>query len=405
MMSPVRAGLTITKSLCDTAELLYPSGALQRPARAALHVLERVTRRYEKPAFDIKHIKVGRQNVAIEERIILETAFCDLIHFRKVSFSQKQQKLLIVAPLSGHHATLLRETVRGLLPHFDVFITDWTDARDVPIWLGDFDLDDYIDRIITFFHTLGPSVTVLAVCQPSVPVLAAVALMAEDKDPCRPDAMILVGGPIDTRKSPTLVNSAAQEQGADWFRSQAIQLVPAPYVGFGRRVYPGFLQIAGFMTMNLDRHIDAHRELFEKLVEGCEQSVDKHDAFYEEYLSVLDLTESFFMQTVQKVFVDHDLPQGRFHHRDRLVRCEAISDVALMTIEGERDDISGLGQTEAAHRLCVSIPEGSRAHFVQEKVGHYGTFSGRRFKESIVPKITAFAHAASKSKEKAHDGH
>jgi poly(3-hydroxybutyrate) depolymerase len=292
--------------------------------------------------------------------------------------------------MSGHYATLLRGTVAAMLPYCDVYITDWVDAREVPLSAGGFDLDDYIEHIVQMLHALGGDTHVMAVCQPSVPVLAAAALMEEDGDPFAPRSMTLMGGPIDTRISPTAVNALAQERGIDWFRRNAIAKVPLPHPGFMREVYPGFLQLNGFMSMNLDRHLAAHRDLFLHLVQGDEDLAAKHREFYDEYLAVMDLTAEFYLQTVETVFVEHRLPKGEMMYRDRRVDPSKVHRVALMTIEGERDDISGIGQTEAAHKLCPHIPTSMRAHYVQPKVGHYGVFNGVRFQNEIVPQICAF---------------
>jgi poly(3-hydroxybutyrate) depolymerase len=294
---------------------------------------------------------------------------------------------LLVAPMSGHYATLLRGTVSTMLPDFDVYITDWKDARSVSRWDGNFDLDDYVDYLIQIFHHLETPAHVMAVCQPSVPVLAAVALMNGKNDPLTPRSMILMGGPIDTRSNPTAVNKLAKEKGIDWFKKNVIMTVPYPLAGAMRRVYPGFLQLTGFMTMNLDRHVSAHRELFWHLVQGDE---DKHAEFYDEYMSVMDLTEEFYLQTIERVFINHDLPNGTYRHRGQLIDCTAITKTALMTIEGERDDISGVGQTEAAHEICSGLAADEKLHYLQMGVGHYGVFSGSKFRAEVAPKIAAF---------------
>jgi poly(3-hydroxybutyrate) depolymerase len=292
--------------------------------------------------------------------------------------------------MSGHYATLLRGTVEAFLPNHDVYITDWADARMVPISAGTFDLDDYIDYVVSILHYLGGDTHVIAVCQPSVPVLAAVAAMEAAGDPNVPHSMVLMGGPIDTRVNPTGVNKLAETRGTDWFRRHVITTVPFPHPGFMRNVYPGFLQLHGFVSMNLDRHIEAHRRLFYHLVQGDGDSAQKHREFYDEYLAVMDLAAEFYLQTVDTVFVRHALPKGQMTHRGRLVEPARIKRVALMTIEGEHDDISGVGQTEAAHRLCVGIPESRRTHWLQPDVGHYGVFNGSRFRAEIAPRIADF---------------
>jgi poly(3-hydroxybutyrate) depolymerase len=279
-----------------------------------------------------------------------------------------------------------------MLPHYDTYITDWVDARGVPMSKGGFDMDDYVDYVTEFLQFLGPDTSVMAVCQPSVPVMAAVALMNAAKDPAAPKTMILMGGPIDTRRNPTAVNNLAQEKGVDWFRKNVIMKVPAPHAGMMRDVYPGFLQLGGFMTMNLDRHLDAHRDLFWHLVDGDGDSAEKHREFYDEYMSVMDLTAEFYLQTVEKVFVSHDLPKGTLMHRNSRVDPSKITRTALMTIEGERDDISGVGQTEAAQDLCSNLAPEKKLHHLQPGVGHYGVFNGSRFRKEIVPRIVEFVN-------------
>jgi poly(3-hydroxybutyrate) depolymerase len=369
----------------------FANTQLGRSLSASLEMFERTTRRYGKPGFGISDTIRGDELLQVEETVVLAKPFCKLLNFRKVlSLSQPEHKLLIVAPMSGHYATLLRGTVEAMLPYYDVYITDWLDARTVPVFEGSFDLDDYVDYVVSFLQLLGPGTSVMAVCQPSVPVLAAASLMNAAQDPALPKTMILMGGPIDTRRNPTAVNRLAQEKGVDWFRENVIMKVPPPHGGMFRDVYPGFLQLGGFMTMNLDRHLDAHRELFWHLVEGDGDSADKHREFYDEYMSVMDLTAEFYLQTVERVFVNHDLPNGTFCHRNVRIDPAQITRTALMTIEGERDDISGAGQTEAAQDLCSSLPAAMKLHHMQPGVGHYGVFNGSRFRKEIVPRIVDF---------------
>ena len=367
-----------------------------RQMAAGSELLERMTKRYAKPIFGITHTLIDGKKIKISEKIIDEKPFCNLIHFEKRTSRRaadkplKQPKLLIVAPMSGHHATLLRGTVKGMLPHADVTITDWLDARDVPMTEGGFDLHDYIDYIIDQFRVLGPNTHVMAVCQPSVPVLAAVAIMNARGDKNAPKSMTLIGGPIDTRESPTEVNQLAKDKDLAWFEDNAVTTVPLNYPGFMREVYPGFLQLTGFMTMNLDKHIDAHVKLFNHLVEGDGESAESHREFYNEYLAVMDITAEFYLQTVREVFQKHSLPKGKFMYRDELVDCSKITKTALLTLEGERDDISGTGQTKAAHKLCSGLPASKKKHHTQANVGHYGIFNGRRYREHVVPIIANF---------------
>ena len=392
-LAPWRAAADAGLNFWTSAANPLAATPMGRNVAASLEMFERGTRRYGKPEFGIINAIVGGEVIPVTELQVLNKPFCKLLHFRKSS-ATAQQKLLIVAPLSGHYATLLRGTVESMLSHFDVYITDWIDARTVPTSKGSFDLDDYIDYVIEMVQLLGPGASVMAVCQPSVPVLAAVALMNAAKDPCAPKAMVLMGGAIDPRRNPTAVDRLAAERGSAWFRRNAVMKVPPPHAGAGREVYPGFLQLGGFLSMNLDRHAEAHRELFWHLVEGDGDSAEKHRDFYDEYLSVMDLTAEFYLQTVERVFVNHDLPNGTFMHRDRRVDPSRITMTALMTIEGERDDISGVGHTEAAHALCSSLPPERKLHHLQMGVGHYGVFNGSRFRKDIVPRIVQFLDAA-----------
>ena len=364
---------------------------LGKQAKATLDMFERMTRRYGKPGFEIDHVMVNDQLVEIEEHVVWSDAFCRLLHFKKTSPSMGcETPVLIVAPMSGHHATLLRNTVETMLPGHDVYITDWIDAREVPVAAGNFDLDDYTDYVIAMLHHLGSRAHVMAVCQPSVPVLAAVSLMSKRGDALVPLSMVLMGGPVDTRQSPTGVNKLAQNKGEKWFRHNVILDVPHPNAGAGRKVYPGFLQLAGFLSMNSDRHIKAHQDLYWNLVDGDTTSARKQQDFYDEYMSVMDLTAEFYLQTVERVFLHQCLPHGTYRYRGELINPAQISKTALLTVEGERDDISGIGQTKAAHDLCTGIPEAMKAHHLQMGVGHYGVFSGRRFKDEVLPVMTRF---------------
>jgi poly(3-hydroxybutyrate) depolymerase len=400
------AALQPFRAFADAVRLFYrnPLNPLSetpwgRSVAALAELFERTTRRYGKPSFDLAVTTVDRKAVKIAEKIVWSSPFCRLIHFQRdlPAARRPDPKLLIVAPMSGHYATLLRGTVEAMLPHADVYITDWADARTVPLTEGRFDLDDYIDYVIEMLHFLGPGVNVMAVCQPSVPVLAATALMEARGDRTAPATMILMGGPIDTRRNPTAVNLLAEEKGIDWFRDNVIMRVPWPAPGFMREVYPGFLQLSGFMSMNLDRHIIAHRDFFMHLVRNDGDSAEKHREFYDEYLAVMDMTAEFYLQTVETVFIRHDLPKGEMTHRGEAVDPAAIRNVALFTVEGENDDISGVGQTEAAHDLCVNIPAGRKAHYLQPAVGHYGVFNGSRFRSEIAPRILDFIARHGKS--------
>ncbi|NRR34141.1 polyhydroxyalkanoate depolymerase [Oxalobacteraceae bacterium] len=362
---------------------------------AGYELMYRLGKDYEKPAFEIDTTLVAGEEVGIIEEVVVSKPFCRLIHFKKNLSDKKiaalkQPTVLLVAPLSGHHSTLLRDTVRGLLLEHDVYITDWTDARMVPLSAGPFHLDDYIYYVQEFIRTLGPDLHVISVCQPTVPVLAAISLMATEKDPKLPKTMTMMGGPIDPRKSPTQVNDLATEKKFSWFENTVIYSVPANYPAFGRKVYPGFLQHAGFIAMNPGRHAQSHREFYMHLVEGDDEPADSHRKFYDEYNAVLDMPAEYYLDTIKTVFQDFSLPKGTWMVGGKLVRPQDITTVALFTVEGELDDISGAGQTQAAHDLCSGIPANMQQDFVAPQAGHYGIFSGRRWREVICPKIGEF---------------
>ena len=396
-MGPFRAAADATRLYFQNPLNPFSATPFGRSIAAAAEMFERTPRRYGKPDWGIPETTVHGVRVSVTPTVAWERPFCRLIHFEKgasgvgkAGNGAAQPKLLIVAPMSGHYATLLRGTVMTMLPDHDVYITDWVDARMVPLTEGGFDLDDYIDYVVSILHFLGPGAHIMAVCQPSVPVLAATALMEAAGDAHLPATMTLMGGPIDTRVSPTAVNTLANTHDLDWFRQNVIMKVPFPHPGFMREVYPGFLQISGFLSMNADRHIQAHRDLFKHLVRGDGDSADKQRDFYDEYLAVMDLTAEFYLQTVDTVFLRHALPKGEMTHRNARVDPKAIRHVALLTVEGENDDISGVGQTKAAHDICTSIPDSMQAHYLQPKVGHYGVFNGSRFRAEIAPRIADF---------------
>ncbi|MGE0565458.1 MAG: polyhydroxyalkanoate depolymerase [Pseudolabrys sp.] len=395
------AALNPARAMADATRLYFknPTNPLAhttygKSMAAAAELFERSTRRYDRPAWGIDSTLIGAERVPVQIETVWERPFCRLLHFQR-QFTRvprrPQPKLLIVAPMSGHYATLLRGTVEAFLPNHEVYITDWRNARSVPLSAGRFDLDDYIDYVVSILHMLGGDCHVIAVCQPSVPVLAAVAVMEAKNDPYVPHSMVLMGGPIDTRINSNAVNKLAETRGLDWFRSHVITKVPFPHPGFMRDVYPGFLQLHGFMSMNLDRHLEAHRDLFMHLVKGDGDSAQKHREFYDEYLAVMDLSAEFYLQTVDTVFIRHALPKGEMTHRGMPVDPGKITRVALMTVEGENDDISAVGQTEAAQRLCSGIPDDRKTHYVQPAVGHYGVFNGSRFRAEIAPRIADFA--------------
>ena len=363
---------------------------LAKEITASSDLFLRVTNRYEKPKWGLDTTTVNGREVPVEEEVTLHKPFCRLIHFKRAASSKDDRKILVVAPLSGHHSTLLRDTVRTMLPDNDVYVTDWVDARMVPMSAGPFHLDDYVDYVREFIRLLSPNLNVVSVCQPTVPVLAAMSLMAEDKEPDLPRTMIMMGGPIDARKSPTAVNNLATKRPYSWFEQTLIQRVPMKYPGYSRRVYPGFLQHLGFVAMNPDRHMDAHWDYYNQLVANDGDSADAHRRFYDEYNAVLDMPAEYYLDTIRRVFQEFQLPQGRMFVHEQWVRPEKITKTALFTIEGEHDDISGNGQTEAAHGLCTGVPASKREHFLVPDVGHYGIFSGRRYREIIYPRMRAF---------------
>jgi poly(3-hydroxybutyrate) depolymerase len=376
-LTPARTIADLTRLACENPfnPLAYtPSGCA---LAASCELFERTTRPYPKPAF----------NLPVSERIVWERPFCRVIAFGEPT---NQPKVLIVAPMSGHHATLLRGTVAAFLDSHQVFITDWTDAKQVPLAEGQFDLSDYVDYCTDMFEALGPNLHVIAVCQPAVPVLAAIALMEAEDHPLVPCSATLLGGPIDTRYAPTVVSRFAQERDIEWFKQHCIHSVPYRYPGGGREVYPGFMQLSGFMAMNPDRHLSAHWDLFNHLVEGDGDSAEKHREFYDEYLAVMDLTAEFYLQTLETVFINHLLPKGQMRRRGRLVDLKKVRRCALMTVEGENDDITGCGQTSAALTLTPNLSAGKKEHHVQAGVGHYGVFNGSRFRTEIAPRIKMF---------------
>jgi poly(3-hydroxybutyrate) depolymerase len=391
-LAPARAVSDATHFVFRNPFNPFTNTALGKNIAAGAELFERMTRRYGKPVFGLERTQIDGVAHQVVEEIVWVRPFCNLVRFARPSLEgeEAQPKLLIVAPMSGHYATLLRGTVEAFLPTHQVYITDWVDARMAPVAVGRFDLDDYIDYLKDMLEHLGPGVHTLGVCQPAVPLIAAVAVMEAAGHPDAPASMTLMGGPIDTRRSPTAVNQLAERRGVEWFRDNCLQTVPFPHPGFGRSVYPGYLQLSGFMAMNLDRHVNAHLDMFNHLVRGDGDSAEKHREFYDEYLAVMDLTAEYYMQTIESVFVRHLLPKGEMTHRGAKVDLGAIRRCALMTVEGEKDDISGVGQTQAAQDLCVNIPPALKTHYLQLGVGHYGVFNGSRFRSQIAPRIVDF---------------
>jgi polyhydroxyalkanoate depolymerase len=363
-----------------------PQTQMQRGFAAACQMFAVNRLQHHRPAFAIDSVTIGNATVPVTERQVRVTPFSTLLHFAKET-PQPQPRVLLVAPLSGHFATLLRHTVRTMLPDHDVYLTDWHNARDVPLSAGDFDFDDFIDHLIRCLEVLGSGSHIVAVCQPVVAALAAVSLMAQSGHPCQPRSMTLMAGPIDTRIKPTKVDELAMEHPIEWFETHLIQRVPAGLPGAMRLVYPGFLQISAFMAMNLERHIRAFARQYENLVDDDEKGVAAHRAFYDEYFAVMDLPASFYLQTVNRIFQKQELARGVLVSRGRKVEPGAIRRTALLTVEGENDDICSVGQTLAAQELCTSILPIRRNHHLQTGVGHYGVFSGRRWAAEIYPRV------------------
>ncbi len=395
LLTPARIAAELTRSVFQNPWNPLSHTQAGRTIAANAEVFERVTRRFGEPAWGLHQTEIDAKPVTVIEELIVEKPFCKLIHFKRDT-KRKDPRVLVVAPMSGHYATLLRGTVEAMLPHHDVFVTDWTDARQVPINEGRFNLDDFITYLREFMSLLGPNTHLIAVCQPAVPVLAAVSLMAAENDPNQPLSMTLMGGPIDTRISKTSVNILAEERPYSWFENSIVDTVPAYYPGAYRKVYPGFLQLSGFMSMNLDRHVGSHMKFYQHLVQGDGESAEFHRKFYNEYNAVMDITGEFYLQTIDTVFQRHLLPRGQMKWRDPLshklvdVKPSAIEHTAIFTIEGELDDISSRGQTTSAHDLCYNLPQRKQYHLFQLKTGHYGIFNGSKWKTEIMPRIRHF---------------
>ncbi|MGD1868613.1 MAG: polyhydroxyalkanoate depolymerase [Neomegalonema sp.] len=395
-VAPWRRAAVAGREILQNPANPFSSTIGARATAAAFEMFANATRRYAKPEFGLHETIVDGETVPVAEEVVWSAPFCDLLHFQREGLpsDRKDQAVLILAPMSGHFATLLRGTVAAMLPDHEVYITDWIDARDVPLSAGRFGLDEYIGYIVEMMEALheihGERASALGVCQPGVPLLCAASLMAEDKAEARPSAIVLMGSPIDTRVSPTDPNHLAVTRPLSWFRDNVITTVPFPHAGFLRRVYPGFLQLSGFMAMNMDRHVNAHVRQFRSLVRGDGDSAAQHRKFYDEYLSVMDLSAEFYLETIERVFQRHLLARGKMTVDGRAVRPEAIEDIGLMTVEGGKDDITGQGQTESAHRLCAGLSLKAREHYSHPDVGHYGVFNGGRWRKDIQPRVAAF---------------
>lgn len=396
LLSPFAEFASATAKLYSNK--LSPFATLPGSPRVAagFDLLNRLAKEYEKPEFNIRTVRVAGTDVAVQEQVAVEKPFCRLLRFKRftdeveaLELMKTQPTVLIVAPLSGHHSTLLRETVRAMLADHKVYITDWTDARMVPLEAGPFHLDDYVRYVQDFIRHIGPDVHVMSVCQPTVPVLAAISLMATAGEPT-PVTMTMMGGPIDARLCPTAVNNLAMNKSHEWFENNVIYRVSVNYPGAGRRVYPGFLQHTGFISMNPDRHLKSHYDYFLDLIRGDDDSVEFHRDFYDEYNAVLDMPAEYYLDTIKTVFQEFALVNGTWDVGGQRVRPQDIQDTALLTIEGELDDISGAGQTRAAHGLCTGIPKENQFHYDVIGAGHYGIFSGRRWREKVYPQVRQF---------------
>jgi poly(3-hydroxybutyrate) depolymerase len=393
-MAPMRFLTQASKAMTGHPLTPYSYMAFGKAFEAGMEVLDGVIKDRGKPDWELDFAETPDGPVPISFDPVLETPFCDLVHvFRDTE--RKDPKVLLVAPVSGHYATLLRGTVQGLMREHDVYVTDWKDARNIPLSQGSFHLDDYIALLMDFIRHLGPDVHIVAVCQPAPIVLATVSLMAEMEDPAQPISMTLMGGPIDPHAAPTVVTQLADARPMSWFETRCITRVPVFYPGAFRRVYPGFMQVGAFIAMNPDRHVSAHLAMFRHLVEGDGESAESKQRFYDEYLSVMDVPAEYYLETVERVFKERQLPRGVMKWRGQLVKPAAIQKTAMLTIEGEKDDISAPGQTLAAHEMTTGIPKARRRNHLEKKVGHYGIFNGRKWRENILPEITKFIREVS----------
>jgi poly(3-hydroxybutyrate) depolymerase len=389
-LSPMRYAIIAAQEWYESQYNPLYNSNFGQTMRATLEIAERISRKYSKPEFNITSAMINDKSYPVEQNVVLKKPFCNLLHFDKKIYTGKQPKLLIIAPMAGHHATLLRGTVQEMLLYADVYITDWIDASQVPLSEGGFNMDDFIDYIIEFVKFLSPDIHIMAVCQPTVPALAAAAIMSAEKDKDVPLSLTLMGGPVDARESPTILGGYAENLSQDWFEKYIISEVPQNFPGHGRKVYPGFMQLVGFMSMNWKKHLESHIDMFKNLLVEDDDKADSQKAFYDEYLSVMDLPAEFFIQTVKEVFKNFSLAEGKLISRGRKVDLQAITKCAIFGIEGEKDDIAGLGQTKAALEICTNVLDEKKQYYMQKDVGHYGVFSGSKFRKLIAPQISDF---------------
>ncbi len=388
-VAPVNSWMQQMQALCSKSWSPLNYTFAGKTIAATAEVIERCTGVYARPEFDIEYANIDGNKIAIKEEIVIAKPYCNLLHFKR-NGQYEHPKVLLIAPMSGHYSTLLRGTVEHFIDDHEVYITDWINARDVPLSEGDFSFDDYVSYLIEFSEFLAGDFHIIAVCQPTVPTVVAAAVMAQNNETFQPKSMSLLGGPIDTRVSPTEVNEYAISKELEWFENNVICTVPDKYAGAGQKVYPGFIQLTGFLSMNLDTHINKHFTFFGDLVKGDGDSAENHRKFYNEYLAVMDMPAQFYLDTIRHVFIEHQLPKGEIMYRGKSVNTKLVKEVALLTIEGENDDITGAGQTRAAHDILSGIPKSKKQHHTQPEVGHYGVFNGRRFREEIGPKIKGF---------------
>lgn len=388
-VAPLNSWMRQIQSMCNQPWSPLNYSLAGKTVAAAAELVERYTGVYEKPEFNIEYADIGGNKIAIKEQVVVAKPYCNLINFER-NGRYDHPKLLIIAPLSGHYSTLLRGTVEHFVGDHDVYITDWINARNVPLNQGGFSFDDYVSYIIEFSQYFGGNFHILAVCQPTVPTIVAASVMAQQQADYQPKSMTLLAGPVDTRVSPTDVNNYAVTKELEWFENNVICTVPDKFDGAGQEVYPGFIQLSGFMSMNLNSHINKHFTFFGDLVKGDDDSAENHRQFYNEYLAVMDMPAQFYLDTIRHVFIEHQLPKGEITYLDQPVDSTAVTDVALLTIEGEHDDITGAGQTKAAHKILSGIPQAKKHHYTQSEVGHYGIFNGRRFRQEVGPRIKQF---------------
>lgn len=387
---PCRRAAQRTRTLLRSNSALLQNFGAARFVEGIADMYERSTRYVKKPEFNIDKVQVGDEEVTVYQTTVMKKPFGNLVHFTKENQAKDSPKVLIIAPISGHFATLLRDTAKRMIPHHDVYITDWISVRDVPLSAGSFGLDEYLTYLIDFMHYIGENTHVMAVCQPAVQVIALAAIMDEANDPCTPATIIPMGGPIDPRVNKTQVNRFAEEHSLNWFENRMLTFVPEGHIGAGRRVYPGFLQITAFINMNPDAHYKAHVQYLEDRINNNQAGIKKHTDFYDEYLSVLDMDDTYFLETVEKIFQTYELPRGVMTYKGHTIDLKAIRHSALLTIEGEKDDISAPGQSFSAHTLCSNLPAGMHGHHLQPGVGHYGVFSGSKWRNFVAPKIEEF---------------